>query len=252
MPSQYFRVLGRSLALEAAFWVACILLAAALCVLAVAASDHYELAIDEKVTFAVQSLYTRDWADPLFETANRLGDVPPLMLAATALVLGLLIRRRMIEAAVVIAAMVPPMLLAATNASVERPDEIYKAMRGTFDGLQYPRIFPSPDGFPSGSVFGAVVVYGLIFMLISRITSSGALVALIRIGCAAVIAAGFFAPMYLGYHWFTDCLGGATLGALVLLIAWRVLYALRREHELVRMEDLVGVEHRSSLRQPSG
>jgi membrane-associated phospholipid phosphatase len=240
--SQYYAVRTHSLRLEIAFWAACLTLAAAFGALAISASRYYESAIDEKVTFAVQGLYTRAWADPLFETAHRFGEFWPLVGAATVLVLGLIARRCTIEAVVVVAAMVPPMLLAVTNASVGRPDEIYHAMRGTFDGLQYPRIYPSPQGFPSGSVFGEVLVFGLIFLLVSRLTSSRVVIVGVRIGCASVVTIGFFAPMYLGYHWFTDCVGGAILGALVLLIAWRALYALRRERELVRIEDLVGAK----------
>ena len=180
---------AHSLRLEIAFWAACFTLAAAFAALAVSASRYYESAIDEKVTFAVQGLYTRSWADALFETAQRFGEFWPLVGAAAVLVLALLARRQVIEAAVVIAAMVPPMLLAATNASVERPDEIYNAMRGTFDGLQYPRIYRARRAFER-SVFGEVLVYGLIFMLVSRVTSSWPAIALVRIGCAAVIAVG--------------------------------------------------------------
>lgn len=231
-------MLGRSLALEAAFWAACLLLAAAFVVLAVAAANHYELAIDEKVTFAVQGLYTHEWADGLFDAANRLGDVPELVLAASALVLALLARRRVNEAIVVSAAMISPLLLAATDASIERPDDIYNAMRGTFDGLQYPRIYPSPNGFPSGSTFGVVLVYGMIFWLALRIVRSWLAIAAVRLACAVVIIACCLAPMYAGYHWFTDCLGGAILGMLVLLLSWRVLRALQREREPMRVNDL--------------
>jgi membrane-associated phospholipid phosphatase len=232
-------VRARSLRLEATFWVACVLLAASFVALAVTASRYYELAIDEKVTFAVQGLYERAWAAPLLEAFDALAGVLPLLLVALALAVAFIARQRFAEAAVVAAAMIPPVVLAVTDASVSRPDEIYTAMRGTFDGLQYPRIYPSPEGFPSGHVFGATVVYGLVFWLIARVASSNAVVIPIRIACVAVVLGVALAEMYFGYHWFTDCLGGAILGALVLLIAWRALLALQPERELVRVSDLV-------------
>ena len=95
-------------------------------------------------------------------------------------------------------------------------------------------------------MFGEVLVYGLIFMLVPRVVSSGLRLSSCASACAAVIVIGFLAPMYLGYHWFTDCVGGAILGALVLLIAWRALYALRRERELVRVDDLVSSQQTQS------
>lgn len=239
-------MLGRSLGLEAAFWSACLILAAAFAVLALAVSGEYELAVDEKVTFGVQALYTKGWADPLFETANRSFDFVPIVLVATGLVIALLARRRIIEAAVVVAAMIPLVLLSATDASIGRPDDIYNAMRANFDGLQYPRIYPSPEGFPSGRAFGGVVVFGLIFWLVPRVTGWWPAIVAVRICCAGIIVLGLLARMYTGYHWFTDCVGGAILGVLVLLIAWRLLQALRRERELVRIEDLVGRKRASA------
>ena len=230
---------AHSLRLEAAFWLACIVLAISFAVLAVTSSRNYELAIDEKVTFAVQGLYTYSWADSLFEAFHALAGVVALLLAALALAAGLIARQRFAEAVVVAAAMIPPVVLAATDASVSRPDEIYAAMRGTFDGLQYPRIYPSPEGFPSGHVFGATVVYGLVFWLIPRVASSRAVIVAVRIACAIVVTGVALSQMYLGYHWFTDCVGGAILGALVVLISWRALLALQPERELVRVTDLV-------------
>jgi membrane-associated phospholipid phosphatase len=237
---------GNSLRLEAVFWGALLLLAGSFAMLALAASRDYELAIDERVTFAVQGWYVHAWADPLFNTANRLSEVAPLLVAAGALSIALLVRRRILEAAVVAMAMLPALILHWSSVSVERPDEIFNAMRATFDGLIHPRIYPSPDGFPSGHVFGVVLVYGLVAWLVPRVLASYPATLFVRLACLGITVAGFLAPMYSGYHWFTDCLGGAILGAIVLLLAWRLLLMLQPDRELVRVQDLMATPARRS------
>jgi len=228
----------RSVIAAIAFWAVCILLAAGFATLAVWTAREYYLPGDRSVTFGVQELYRYTWADRLFEQANRAGDVLVLSIVFTALVAVLAVRRRFLEATIVIGASLSQLAPGAVSAAVERPDAQYTAMREAFDGLLHPRIYPSPGGFPSGHVFGEVLAYGLIFWLAGRALPRPVALPL-RMACVLAVAAGFVAPLYLGAHWFTDALGGALLALLVLMLCWRAERMLRRDREVVRVEDLL-------------
>ncbi len=237
----------RSFIAEAAFWLAVLSLAAAFGVLTVWTSREYYLPGDRAITFGVQDLYRYDWADGFFQRANHAGDVLVLALVFTGLVCVLAARRRFLAAAIVVAAGLTQLAPGVVSASVQRPEGQYQAMRAAFDGLFLPRIYPSPGGFPSGHVFGEVLAYGLVFWLAGRVLPP--LLSLsVRVACVATIAAGFLAPMYAGAHWFTDALGGGMLALLVIMLAWRAERALRPEHDLVRVEDLIGREETASIR----
>jgi undecaprenyl-diphosphatase len=232
-------MLARSLRAEAAFWAICALLAGAFASLAVLATREYYLPGDRAVTFALQDLHQHRWAEELFSWANRFGDEWAIALAFVGAVAALAVRRFFAEALLGSAVGLSQLFVAGIDAIVSRPDAEYLAMRATFDGLLYPRIYPSPDGFPSGHVFGEVAVFGFIVWMAPRAFPWWALAWLLRLVCCAVIAAGFAAPMYLGAHWFTDTLAAALLALLALALAWRADRLLHRERELLRIEDLV-------------
>jgi undecaprenyl-diphosphatase len=233
-------MLKRSLLREAAFWAAWLALACALAALSYAASHEYYLPGDRAITFGIQDLHTQPWADNFFERANHLGDEWVLGSILGAIALLLWARRHVLEVGIVVACGASQFALLAMKAAVERPSDEYDAMRAVFDGLQHPRIYPNPGGFPSGHVFGEVVVFGLIIWLAARLLPWFPAAWLIRFTAIAAIIVGFIAPMYLGAHWFTDCVGGAMLAALVLMLAWRSEQALRREKQLVTISELVG------------
>jgi len=231
----------RSIIAEAAFWLASLSLAAAFAVLAVWTSRAYYLPGDRAVTFGVQDLYRYGWADGFFEQANRAGDVWVLSIVFGVLASLLAVRRHFLAAAIVVVAGLTQLVPAGLSAAMQRPEDQYVAMRAAFDGLLHPRIYPSPGGFPSGHVFAEVLAYGLVIWLAGRVLPL-LLTLPLRAACVAAIAAGFLAPLYAGAHWFTDVLGGAVLALLVLMLAWRADRALRRERQLVRIEDLLGSE----------
>jgi undecaprenyl-diphosphatase len=218
----------------------CAVLAAAVGVLAFWSTRDYMLPGDERITFAIQGLYTRSWAQGLFEDANRLGELSFLLPAIIVLASLLAFQRAFTTAAVVLgagAALVVPELIAAV---VERPAQQYDDMRATFDGLLYPRIYPNPDGFPSGHVFGVTLVSGLVFVFADRALPWRPAPVGAQFLAIVVALLAFTAPMYLGAHWFTDCVGGALLAILVVMLVWRADRALMDEGAL-RVADLVEV-----------
>lgn len=206
---------------ESAFWAACTLGAVAFVGLAWWCSREYYLPGDRTVIFQVQQLYRQPWADFVFKWGNRLGAPGVLAIALICAAIAAAIRRAVLDLAIVLAVMLAVFAVAALGHFVQRPPEEYEAMRVTFDGLLHPRIYPSPRGFPSGHVFGEVLVYGLIFWQAPRIFLSPYIVDPIRLACLSAIALGAVSPLYLGAHWPSDCLGGALLALLALALAWR-------------------------------
>lgn len=233
-------MLNRSLSVEVLFWAAWAVAAGWLAGLVIWAREEYYLPGDRAVTFGVQDLYTRGWAGPVFENANRAGAEWVLAVVLGVMGLILLARRHLMEVTLIAAAGLSLLLAIVVGDFAERPDFEYLDMRASFLGLFHPRIYPDPDGFPSGHVYGEVVVYGLLFVLAPRIIPWRWPVAAVRVVIAAVIAVGFVAPMYLGTHWFSDCIGAALLGLLVVALIWRVDVFARRDRVLIRVEDIIG------------
>ena len=232
-------MLRRSFLAEAAFWVGCLLLAGAFAALAWWSSREYYLPGDRTVTFGLQELYTQPWADELFKWGNRLGDHWVLAIALGVTAAAVAVRRAFADVAIIAVLMLALLVVAAIGAFVERPPEQYDAMRAVFDGLAHPRIYPSPGGFPSGHVFGEVLVYGLIFWQAPRVLRWPFLTSVIRLFCVGAIMLGFVSPLYLGAHWLSDCIGGALLAGLALALAWRLDRIFQPDRELPRVQDLI-------------
>ena len=71
--------------------------------------------------------------------------------------------------------------------------------------------------FPSGHVEGAILFYGLIFLLARRIENRAIRLA-VQIGSVAIVASSSFARIWQGAHWPSDVIGALLLGG-VLAIA---------------------------------
>lgn len=232
-------MLHRSLRLEALFWTVWVLAAAGFVALAWWARGNYYLPGDRAITFGIQDLYTRSWADDFFTYANRAGDRWIFGLVLGSLAAACLSRRLYRETAIVAGAALSQLTAIAVGVVVHRPDLEYRTMRASFDGLLHPRIYPNPDGFPSGHVHAEVIAFGLVILFVPRLLPWRWLSLAVQSAAAATIVAGFAAPMYSGAHWFSDCLGAALLGILTLALAWRVDVFAHRHQALVRVEDLI-------------
>lgn len=68
--------------------------------------------------------------------------------------------------------------------------------------------------FPSGHVEGAILFYGLIFLLARRIENRTLRLA-VRTGTVAIVASSSFARIWQGAHWPSDVVGALLLGGLL-------------------------------------
>lgn len=104
---------------------------------------------------------------------------------------------------------------------------------------------PSPDvveverllstySFPSGHAFNAVIIYGLIFYLVSRYVPLRMLRLPIQVFSCFVIVGTGVERIYYGYHWPSDVVGGYYLGGLVLAALIGLGELLRRERRARR------------------
>jgi undecaprenyl-diphosphatase len=82
---------------------------------------------------------------------------------------------------------------------------------------------PSDASFPSGHVFGAVLLYGLFAVLLERTTLQRALRRALQAACFVVMALMGVARVYVGAHWPSDVLGGYLWGALIVVLVARTL-----------------------------
>lgn len=197
-----------------AFWCAWLAFVGAFVALAAWADSTYHLPFDKEPTFWVQDLDRYAWADPLFERVNRLGDYEVVAAVLIVSVLALIVRGLRFEALIMAGAGAMAWVHAGVRAIVERPQD--------FEGLEAGRVYPGPDGFPSGHVFGQVIVYGLVFAFIGRVIPSRPVAWAVRAGCVAIIALGGPARVYTSAHWPSDVVGAAMLAGIYLLLAWRL------------------------------
>jgi len=95
---------------------------------------------------------------------------------------------------------------------------LFDSPRPTIDQVEQVRAFES-TGFPSGHATTTALLLGaLAFMVARRIDHEGArwgLVALWAIGTSATA----FARIWHGAHWFTDTIGGAMVGLVIVFVA---------------------------------
>jgi undecaprenyl-diphosphatase len=83
-------------------------------------------------------------------------------------------------------------------------------------------------GYPSGHVFGALVVYGFIAAVVGRRIAVRPLRYALAIAVAAFVAAMALARVALGAHWPADVLGAAVAGVAYLALGLRALGMIPR------------------------
>ena len=207
---------------EIAFWSLWLAAVGAFVGLSVWVAHRYALPLDKRLTFGVQELYRYDWADRLFRIVNNFGDEETIVVVLLASFAVLVARGLRFEALMIAGAGAVRYVQLGVREIVHRPTAEFDTLRASFGGLFQPEFYPSPNGFPSGHVFGEVIVYGLVFAYANRALKFWPLVDLVRAACVFEIALGGPARMYTGAHWFSDVVGAALLAAIYLMLAWRV------------------------------
>jgi membrane-associated phospholipid phosphatase len=89
--------------------------------------------------------------------------------------------------------------------------------------LDRPRPNLDPWGFPSAHVLSLLVLCGCLAYVLGRTVAARRWRALGIGVCVAAIGAVAVSRLYLDAHWFSDVLGGLTLGLAYLLVVIRVL-----------------------------
>ena len=207
---------------EITFWLLWLTAVGAFVALAAWADHRYTLPLDRRITFGVQELYRYSWATPFFDQINRFGSEGTITLVLLASFAVLLLRGLRYEALMIAGTGAVRFVQLGVRAVVHRPDAEFLALRSTFDGLDRPTFYPDANGFPSGHVFGATIVYGLIFAYVPRAITIKPLATLVRALCVFEIALIGPARMYEGAHWFSDVIGAALLAGIYLALAWKL------------------------------
>ncbi len=207
---------------EIAFWLLWLGAVAAVVGLAVWADRRYMLPLDRRITFGVQELYRYAWAGRFFDTVNMLGSQRTITLVLFAAFALLLVRGLRFEALMIAGAGAVRFVQLGVRAVVHRPDGEFLALRANLDGLHQPAFYPDASGFPSGHVFGATIVYGLIFAYAPRALAYKPLAVLARAFCVFEVALIGPARMYAGAHWFSDVVGAMLIAGIYLALAWKL------------------------------
>jgi undecaprenyl-diphosphatase len=157
-----------------------------------------------------------DGFGPIADFANIAGDVPVAALLTLAVAGVLALAGRVQEAVLVILTFVPRLLRTPLAELIARP-------RPSPDLVQ---VSDSASGhsFPSGHVVGAVVLFGLLFILAGSLIPHRGLRFLVRLFCVFVVLATGPARVYAGVHWPSDVLGGYLFGLLTLALFCRAYY----------------------------
>ncbi len=207
---------------EIAFWALWLAAVAAFIGLAAWADQRYTLPLDRRVTFGVQELYRYEGASRFFDEINRLGSEGTITLVLFSAFAVLLLRGLRYEALMIAGTGAVRFIQLGVRELVHRPDEEFLILRSVYAGLDRPNFYPDAYGFPSGHVFGATIVYGLIFAYAPRALTVGPLAMLVRASCVFEIVLIGPARMYEGAHWFSDVYGAILLAGIYLALAWKL------------------------------
>lgn len=95
---------------------------------------------------------------------------------------------------------------------------LYDSPRPTVDQVEQARVFENL-GYPSGHATTASLLMGTLAYFIARRTNHSSIrVGLVALWCVGVSSTAF-ARVWYGAHWFTDTIGGAIVGLVIVLVA---------------------------------
>jgi undecaprenyl-diphosphatase len=203
------------------FWLVCL---AGLAVLGVmsgfaAVTDYFPG--DLRVAHWIQDLHRVGFGH-IASFTNFAGDTWPASLITIAFAAIFALMGRRWEGALVVLTFMPRGLRQLLAWAVGRPRPSGALLRVTDHA--------SGHSFPSGHTVGAVVLFGVLFLLAGRIPGNRGLRWLFRAFCVFMILATGPARVYVGAHWPSDVLGGYVFGLLSLALLDR-LYRHRRRAE---------------------
>ena len=191
------------------WWVAGVL-TVCFVVLAILAEGPNTLQIDIEVSAWVQG-----FDSPFAEWLAEFGDIVGGSIFAIAmLIVGLAVmgwlkrRRELWFIAIAAVGRLAAMLLKGMLDSPRPTSEQVETSR-LYDGY----------GFPSGHTTTAAIVVGTLAFLIARQVPSRGVRVLLGVVWALGIAVTAYARIWHGAHWFTDTVGGATVGIVVVIVA---------------------------------
>ena len=151
------------------------------------------------------------WADPVADFGNTIGEAPVaigLLIAATALGVAFKRWRELWFLLIVALGRLLAIFLKGFFDS-PRPNGQQVHLQEVFDGY----------GFPSGHTLTSTLVAGtLAFLLARQFPRPGVYLAL-GLCWSLAVACTAFARIWVGAHWFTDTIGGALFGILIVLLA---------------------------------
>lgn len=181
-----------------------------------AATDYFPG--DLRVAHWIQDLHRVGFGHVASFT-NFVGDTWPASLITIAFAAVFALMERRWEGVLVVLTFVPSGLRQFLAWVVGRP-------RPSSDLLQVTH-HASGHSFPSGHTAGAVVLFGILFLLAGRIPGNRGLRWLFRAFCVFMIATTGPARVYVGVHWPSDVLGGHLFGLLSLALLDRLYRQLQ-------------------------
>ena len=175
----------------------------------------------------LQSVESDIFATPLDWTED-LAQSPLVMIVASAAALAFLVAKRLDAAALMLGTQVARFAVPLLKETVERPRPSAELVN--VSGA------PADFSFPSGHSFSAMLVFGLLFYLVSVHVRPALPRVALQIGCAWVVVATGLERVYVGHHWPSDVLGGFLAGGLFLAL----FVGLHRSHVLRRLNGRAG------------
>ena len=206
--------------------------------------------LDLAVAAAFQAIW---WPPlwPLFEAIAVTGGIEVTTIVAAAVFLYLVWRRLWWASITLLAFPVGLVLEAVTKLFVHQPQPPdTRAGR-----LSVTTLIQGPaNSYPSGHVLRAIIVYGLVALLLYRMSSARRLRLAVTAATALLIVAIGFDRLYLNVHWASDLLGGFLLGGICLWLAVLWLAASRQASHILapRIFGTVTSRHRSEAQDGRG